>query len=129
MLEIIITTALLILVTIITQSGKKSKTQQKVQAPIDINDIDNTSSNNFSNIAPTTSSDTFTMMGTPIYASTATKTPITKSSTPAQSTTSHQKANNTPKNASKDEDDTVFDLRKAVIYSEILTPKFKEEDF
>jgi hypothetical protein len=54
---------------------------------------------------------------------------MTKSSAPAQSTTSRQKANNTPKNASKDEDDTVFDLRKAVIYSEILTPKFKEEDF
>ena len=129
MLEIIITTALLILVTIITQSGKKSKTQQKVQAPIDINDIDNTSSNDLSNVAPATSSDTLTMMGTPLYTSTATKTPMTKSSTPAHSTTSRQKANNTPKIASKDEDDTVFDLRKAVIYSEILTPKFKEEDF
>ena len=129
MLEIIITTALLILVTIITQSGKKSKTKQKVQAPTDINDIDNTSSNDLSNITSTTSSDTLTMMGTPLYTSTATKTPMTKSSTPAQSTTSRQKANNTPKNASKDEDDTEFNLRKAVIYSEILTPKFKEEDF
>lgn len=129
MLEIIITTALLILVTIITQSGKKSKTQQKVQAPIDINDIDNTSSDNLSNTPPATSSDTLTMMRTSLNASTATKTPMTKSSTPAQSTTSRQKANNTPKNASKDEDETVFDLRKAVIYSEILTPKFKEEDF
>lgn len=129
MLEIIITTALLILVTIITQSGKKSKTQQKVQAPIDINDIDNTSSDDSSNMPPATSSDTLTMMGTPLYTSTATKTPMTKSSTPAQSTTSRQKANNTPKNTSKDEDDTEFDLRKAVIYSEILTPKFKEEDF
>ena len=129
MLEIIITTALLILVTIITQSGKKSKTQQKVQAPIDINDIDNTSSDDLSNMTPTTSSDTLTMMGTPLCASTATKTPMTKSSTPAQSTTSRQKVNNTPKNASNDEDDTEFNLRKAVIYSEILTPKFKEEDF
>ena len=129
MLEIIITTALLILVTIITQSGKKSKAKQKVQAPIDINDIDNTSSNDLSNVPPTTSSDTLTMIGTPLYTSAATKTPMTKSSAPAQSTASHQKANNTPKNASKDEDDTVFDLRKAVIYSEILTPKFKEEDF
>lgn len=129
MLEIIITTALLILVTIITQSGKKSKTQQKVQAPTDINDIDNTSSNDLSDITTITSSDTLTMMGTPLYTSTATKTPMTKSSTPAQSTTSRQKTNNTPKNASKDEDDTEFNLRKAVIYSEILTPKFKEEDF
>lgn len=129
MLEIIITTALLILVTIITQSGKKSKAKQKVQAPIDINDIDNTSSDTLSNIPPATSSDTLTIMGTPLYASTATKTPMTKSSTPAQSTTSRQKVNNTPKNASNDEDDTEFNLRKAVIYSEILTPKFKEEDF
>jgi hypothetical protein len=129
MLEIIITTALLILVTIITQSGKKYKTQQKVQAPIDINDIDNTSSDDLSNTPPATSSDTLTMIGTPLYASTATKTPMTKSSTPAQSTTSRQKTNNTPKNASKDEDDTEFDLRKAVIYSEILTPKFKDQDF
>ena len=129
MLEIIITTALLILVTIITQSGKKYKTKQKVQAPIDINDIDNTSSNDLSNVIPATSSDTLTTLGTPLYASTATKTPMTKSSTPAQSTKSRQKANNTPKNASKDEDNTEFDLRKAVIYSEILTPKFKEEDF
>ena len=129
MLEIIITTALLILVTIITQSGKKSKAKQKVQAPIDINDTDNTSSNDLSNTTPITSSDTLTMIGTPLYASTATKTPMTKSSTPAQTTTSRQKANNTPKNASKDEDDAEFNLRKAVIYSEILTPKFKEEDF
>lgn len=129
MLEIIITTALLILVTIITQSGKKSNAKQKIQAPIDINDIDNTSSNDLSNTTPITSSDTLTMMGAPLYASTATKTPMTNSSTPVQNTTSHQKANNTPKNTSKDEDDTEFDLRKAVIYSEILTPKFKEEDF
>lgn len=129
MLETIITTALLILVTIITQSGKKSKAKQKVQAPIDINDIDNTSSNDLSNVTPTTSSDTLTTMGTPLYASTATKTSMTKSSTPAQSTTSRQKVNNAPKNASKDEGDTEFNLRKAVIYSEILTPKFKEEDF
>ena len=47
----------------------------------------------------------------------------------AQGVKASQSPKNTPKTASDSEDDTTFDLRKAVIYSEILTPKFKEEDF
>lgn len=37
-------------------------------------------------------------------------------------------AKNTPKTAPNEADEDRFDLEKAVIYSEILTPKFKSED-
>ena len=40
-----------------------------------------------------------------------------------------KKAVNSPKIAPIEENDTEFDLRKAVIYAEILTPKFKNEEF
>lgn len=40
-----------------------------------------------------------------------------------------KKAKNGAKINSDDSDENTFDLRKAVIYSEILTPKFKDEEF
>jgi hypothetical protein len=40
-----------------------------------------------------------------------------------------KKAVNSPKIVPIEENDTEFDLRKAVIYAEILTPKFKNEEF
>ena len=42
---------------------------------------------------------------------------------------SPQKGANNPKIAPNPIDEEDFDLRKAVIYAEILTPKFKDEDF
>ena len=44
-------------------------------------------------------------------------------------TTTPKKAKNGAKINSDDSDENTFDLRKAVIYSEILTPKFKDEEF
>ncbi|MBQ4503579.1 MAG: hypothetical protein II986_07925 [Alistipes sp.] len=44
-------------------------------------------------------------------------------------TTTPKKAENKTKINSDDSDENTFDLRKAVIYSEILTPKFKDEEF
>lgn len=44
-------------------------------------------------------------------------------------TTTPKKAENKAKINSDDSDENTFDLRKAVIYSEILTPKFKDEEF
>ena len=38
-------------------------------------------------------------------------------------------AKEAPKTAQTGSEEEEFDLRKAVVYSEILTPKFKEEDF
>ena len=43
--------------------------------------------------------------------------------------TTDKKAQNSPQNPSDDQEEEILDLRKAVIYSEILTPKFKKEDF
>lgn len=42
---------------------------------------------------------------------------------------SPQKGANNPKIAPNPINEEEFDLRKAVIYAEILTPKFKDEDF
>ena len=47
----------------------------------------------------------------------------------AKPTNTPKKAVNSPKIDSIAEDDTEFDLRKAVIYAEILAPKFKSEEF
>ena len=44
-------------------------------------------------------------------------------------TTTPKKAKNGAKISSNDSDENTFDLRKAVIYSEILPPKFKDEEF
>lgn len=43
--------------------------------------------------------------------------------------TTPKKAKNGAKITSNDSDENTFDLKKAVIYSEILTPKFKDEEF
>lgn len=59
----------------------------------------------------------------PTYKSKKTaKTQATPANTP-------QKAANSPKIAPNPIDEDEFDLRKAVIYTEILTPKFKNEEF
>lgn len=129
MLEIIITTVLLILVTAITQSGKKSKAKQKAQPPINKGNIDTISSDDLGNIMPDTLSNTLTTMTTPVDTTSTTKGTAVKSVTPIQTPKTPQRAKNATKIASNDDDDTTFDLKKAVIYSEILTPKFKEEDF
>ena len=47
---------------------------------------------------------------------------------PNRKTTSKTVANS-PKSTQNSTEEEEFDLKKAVVYSEILTPKFKEEDF
>ena len=56
----------------------------------------------------------------------ATTTKRNKSS--KQVKNSVKSTNNTPNNASNDTEMPEFDLRAAVLYSAILSPKFKEED-
>ena len=52
-----------------------------------------------------------------------------KAKTQAAPANTPQKAANSPKIAPNPIDEDEFDLRKAVIYTEILTPKFKNEEF
>lgn len=52
-----------------------------------------------------------------------------KTKTQATPANPPQKAANNPKIAPNPIDEDEFDLRKAVIYAEILTPKFKNEEF
>ena len=128
-LEIIITTVVLIVVTAITQSGKNTKAQRKIQAPINVDDTDSTLSNTIDTSNPATSSNALTTKIAPLRVDdTKAKTKAAHRAA-AQGVKVSQSPKNTPKTASDCEDDTTFDLRKAVIYSEILTPKFKEEDF
>ena len=97
---------------------------------MDMDDRAVTSSNSVDNNTTSISSDTLTMMGTPV----PTRQPARRSKNKKQTTTHNgvidpQGQNNAPKTDSNEQDDNSFDLRKAVIYSEILTPKFKDEDF
>lgn len=58
------------------------------------------------------------------------QTPAPKKTKPkAKRTNSSKKPVNTPKIDSNPTDDIEFDLRKAVIYAELMTPKFKDEEF
>ena len=52
-----------------------------------------------------------------------------KAKAQAVSTTTPKKPVNTPKIEPNTIDEDEFDLRKAVIYAEIMTPKFKDEEF
>lgn len=52
-----------------------------------------------------------------------------KAKAQAVSTTTPKKPVNTPKIEPNTIDADEFDLRKAVIYAEIMTPKFKDEEF
>ena len=53
---------------------------------------------------------------------------IIRRANPNRKTTSKTVANS-PKSIQNSTEEEEFDLKKAVVYSEILTPKFKEEDF
>ena len=128
-LEIIITTVVLIVVTAITQSRKNTKAQRKIQAPINVDDTDSTLSDTIDTSNPTTSSNTLITKSTPLHIDNTKAKPKVAHRAAAQGAKASQSPKNTQKTASDCEDDTTFDLRKAVIYSEILTPKFKEEDF
>ena len=58
------------------------------------------------------------------------QTPAPKKTKPkAKRTNSSKKPVNTPKIDLNPTDDIEFDLRKAVIYAELMTPKFKDEEF
>ena len=128
-LEIIVTAAILIIATTFSQIVKGSKKTSNTQ-PTD-NKVDDliTSSNDIDTFTHSTSTFTFTttsdsaMPGDYTGSNKKRKTAAPKVKTTAKS------ANNAPKTQSNSTDEDSFDLRKAVIYSEILNPKFKEEDF
>ena len=59
-----------------------------------------------------------------------TNIPVSNKAKPqAKPINSPKKPVNTPKIDSNPTDGTEFDLRKAVIYAELMTPKFKDEEF
>ena len=128
-LEIIVYAVILIIATTVSQIVKGSKKTSNTQ-PTDskVDDLI-TSSNDIDTFTHNTSTFTFTttsngtMPGDYTGSNKKRKTAAPKVKTTAKS------ANNTPKTQSNGTDEDSFDLRKAVIYSEILNPKFKEEDF
>ena len=128
-LEIIVTAVILIITTTFSQIVKGSKKTSNTQ-PTDskVDDLI-TSSNDIDTFTNSTSTFTFTttsnsaMPGDYTGSNKKRKTAAPKVKTTAKS------ANNAPKTQSNGTDEDSFDLRKAVIYSEILNPKFKEEDF
>ena len=80
-------------------------------------DNDNTSSNTLDTILTTDNSRTNTAK------------PKRRQTAASQMTNSPKKSISTPKIAPEQSDEDAFDLKKAVIYSEILTPKYKDEEF
>ena len=128
-LEIIVYAVILIIVTTFSQIVKGSKKTSNTQpADSKVNDLI-TSSNDIDTFTHSTSTFTFTttsnsaMPGDYTGSNKKSKTAAPKVKTTAKS------ANNAPKTQSNSTDEDSFDLRKAVIYSEILNPKFKEEEF
>lgn len=87
---------------------------------------DNTDNNNTSS---NTSSNTLGTILTTDNSRTNTAKPKRRQTAASQMTNSPKKSISTPKIAPKQSDEDAFDLKKAVIYSEILTPKYKDEEF
>ena len=116
--QIIITTVIIIAATAFSQLGKKKRTKQETYVPIDEGNTEDISSDTLHKISHTPKQS----QG---FKSAQTKTK--KAATIDQNST--QTANNTPNNDSNEATQEVFDLRKAVVYSEILSPKFKEEEY
>ena len=90
----------------------------KSQTISDENITDNTSSNNLNTQAASE---------LPEVAVPKRDTTIRRAN-PNRKTTSKTVANS-PKSTQNSTEEEEFDLKKAVVYSEILTPKFKKEDF
>ena len=116
--QIIVTTILIIAATAFSQLSKKKRAQQEVHIPEDDNNTHDISSDTLHKASQS---------HTPTQVC---KSPQTKANKPTPaSQNSSQIANSAQNNDLNEPIQEEFDLKKAVIYSEILSPKFKEEEF
>lgn len=112
---------------LLKQAGKPSATKT-AQQPIPTADTNATSSIDSSGRRPLTIAELLNQMAENTTASTIVDEPQVVIQ-PADDKTTPKKAVDSPKIDSKTLAEDEFDLAKAVVYSEILTPKFKDEDF
>ena len=116
--QIIVTTILIIAATAFSQLSKKKRAQQEVHIPEDDNNTHDISSDTLHKVSQS-----------PIPTQVC-KSPQTKANKPTPASQNRsQIANSAQNNDSNEATQEVFDLRKAVVYSEILSPKFKEEEY
>lgn len=109
----------IILIGIVVVAGiVKIVNTAKSQTISDENITDNTSSNNLNTQATSELPE----------AEVPKRDTTIRRANPNRKTTSKTVANS-PKSTQNSTEEEEFDLKKAVVYSEILTPKFKEEDF
>ena len=127
-IEIIIIVTIFIVATIIKENNnaKKKKAIQHSTPQVDVDTISSIDLGKQQTILAVTPKSNTTHSGKKTTTSKKTQqttNPLT------QTPTGPKTAVNTPKTAPNTIDEEEFDLRKAVIYSEILTPKFNDEDF
>ena len=127
-IEIIIIAAIFIVATIIKENNnaKKKKAIQQSAAQVDVDIISSIDLGTQQTISAVTHKSNTT------HSSKKTTTPkkTQQATNPLTQTPKGPKTPaNTPKTAPNTINEEEFDLRKAVIYSEILSPKFKDEDF
>ena len=127
-IEIIIIVTIFIVATIIKENNnaKKKKAIQQSAPQVDADTISSIDLCKQQTILTVTPKSNTTHSGK--KTATSKKTQQTTNSL-TQTPKGPKTAVNTPKTAPNTIDEEEFDLRKAVIYSEILTPKFNDEDF
>ena len=127
--KIILISAIAIIATAVKLANEAKKKQQTKQTAANQIDTDNTLS---SDLGTQQSQQSF-LSGDYITPKKRSKKPIAGNNTPATVSTGGDNSPKTPVNSPKTAPNTIlgedFDLAKAVLYSEILTPKFKNDEF
>ena len=125
----IINILLVICACIVAALLKQNNRQKAAQQPMQPIDTNITSSIDLSGKKPISLTQLTQKQPSSSSTTTATDTGQQRVNTSTDSTNTPKTAVNSPKITRKSTTEDEFDLRKAVIYSEILTPKFKDEDF
>lgn len=125
----IINILLVICACIVAALLKQNNRQKAAQQPMQPIDTNITSSIDLSGKKPISLTQLTQKQPSSSSTTTATDTGQQRVNTSTDSTNTPKTAVNNPKITRKSTTEDEFDLRKAVIYSEILTPKFKDEDF
>ena len=125
----IINILLVICACIVAALLKQNDRQKAAQQPMQPIDTNTTSSIDLSDKKPISLTQPTQKQPSSSSTTTATDTGQQRVNTSTDSTNTPKTAVNSPKITRKSTTEDEFDLRKAVIYSEILTPKFKDEDF
>ncbi len=125
----IINILLVICACIVAALLKQNNRQKAAQQPMQPIDTNTTSSIDLSGKKPISLTQLTQKQPSSSSITTATDTGQQRVNTSTDSTNTPKTAVNSPKISRKSTTEDEFDLRKAVIYSEILTPKFKDEDF